>query len=284
MFGYIKIHKSELKVKEYEIYKGLYCSLCKRLGKDYGILGRMTLNYDFTFFLLCRMALKSDDVCFSSSHCSFNPRKKCCCCPVENEDLEYTAALSIMFSFFKVADDISDDNFLKKIPKLLLYPLFKHKYKKSKNKYPDLFSKLESELKKQNEIEKKEKVCVDECADISAKVLGIAFAEGIDDSIKNSAYSFGYSIGRLVYLFDAADDFENDKKYGRFNAFLKNLDKYGDNVNEKMRRMIDQTADENARIYETLPIKRFKGIIDNVIYYGFGDTINSIFEKKEVTK
>ena len=38
VFGYLKPDKPELKIREYEEYKSVYCGLCKYLGKDYGIV------------------------------------------------------------------------------------------------------------------------------------------------------------------------------------------------------------------------------------------------------
>lgn len=61
MFGYVRIYKPELKVGEYEQYQGVYCSLCKQLGKSCGQTARLSLSYDLTFFALFRMAL--DDGC-----------------------------------------------------------------------------------------------------------------------------------------------------------------------------------------------------------------------------
>lgn len=281
MFGYIKIHKSELKVKEYELYKGLYCSLCKQLGKDYGFLGRMTLNYDFTFFLLCRLAIREQDVHLCASHCSYNPRKKCVCCNKDEDDIVFTAALSILFSYYKIKDDLSDNGLLKKIPSALLLPFFRLKYNKAKNKFPELFEKLESELSRQTFVEKKPSVSLDECADVSAKVLGESFSYLIDAQYKEGAYSFGYNIGRLVYIFDAVDDYEKDKKRGNFNPFVVNKNKYEDNMIESMKQILNISADETAKAYEALPIKRFKAIIENVIFFGFEDTVNGLLLNKE---
>lgn len=50
MFGYVRPYKDEMKVREYEQYKGIYCGLCRALGKEYGIFTRLTLSYDCTFF------------------------------------------------------------------------------------------------------------------------------------------------------------------------------------------------------------------------------------------
>ena len=54
MFGYVKVCKPELRVREYEEYKAVYCTLCKTLGKEYGVLSRVLLRYDATFYVLLR--------------------------------------------------------------------------------------------------------------------------------------------------------------------------------------------------------------------------------------
>ena len=76
MFGYVRVDKPELKVKEYEMYKAVYCSLCKSLGKHYGILSRFTLSYDFTFLALLNMSLKDGCNIIEQKRCAFNPLKK----------------------------------------------------------------------------------------------------------------------------------------------------------------------------------------------------------------
>ena len=55
MFGYIKPFQPELKVREAEDYKAIYCGLCKELGRSYGIFARMTLSYDFAFMAMLFM-------------------------------------------------------------------------------------------------------------------------------------------------------------------------------------------------------------------------------------
>ena len=90
MFGYVVIDKPELKVKDFEIYNAVYCSLCRKMGKTYGPLSKFCLNYDFTFLLLIRLALSQKQCSFSNSHCSFNPRKKCFCIEKDNDELKYS--------------------------------------------------------------------------------------------------------------------------------------------------------------------------------------------------
>ena len=63
MFGYVRIFKPELKVREYEEYKAVYCTLCKTLGKEYGLVSRLLLSsmqhFIFCFAIVRRMVLHS---------------------------------------------------------------------------------------------------------------------------------------------------------------------------------------------------------------------------------
>ena len=57
MFGYVKPDKPELKIKDYETYKAIYCSLCRTLGKEYGLLARFLLTYDAAFYALLKKSV-----------------------------------------------------------------------------------------------------------------------------------------------------------------------------------------------------------------------------------
>ena len=84
----------ELRIKEFEFYKAVYCSLCKELGKSYGILSRFTLSYDFTFLAILNMALKDGCCEVRRKRCVFNPLKKCNFCK-ETDDLKMPSAAAM---------------------------------------------------------------------------------------------------------------------------------------------------------------------------------------------
>ena len=73
MFGYVRIAKGELRVWEYETYKTVYCSLCRRLGKTYGVFARLTLSYDFTFLAVLALSLKDGCLEFVKSDAHLIP-------------------------------------------------------------------------------------------------------------------------------------------------------------------------------------------------------------------
>ena len=135
MFGYIKVKKEELKIKDFEVYKAVYCSLCKKLGKSYGILSRLTLSYDFAFLSLLNISLKSGCVSFERKRCAFNPLKKCNYCK-SSDELDMPSAAAMIMLYYKILDNIKDEKGLKKLGFLLLKPIFSGAHKKAAKKYP----------------------------------------------------------------------------------------------------------------------------------------------------
>ena len=112
MFGYIKIAKPELKIKEYETYKAVYCTLCRTLGKEYGIWTRFTLSYDFTFLALLNMALSDGCDEAERKHCVCNPLKKCNYCK-NDEKIKMPAAAAMIMVYYKLLDNIADEKGIK---------------------------------------------------------------------------------------------------------------------------------------------------------------------------
>ena len=49
MFGYVKTDDQNLYIKDFVLYRSLYCGLCKSIGGTCGQKARLALNYDLTF-------------------------------------------------------------------------------------------------------------------------------------------------------------------------------------------------------------------------------------------
>jgi hypothetical protein len=78
MFGYIAPLKSELKVREFEVYSAYYCAVCRAVGRRYGELPRLMLSYDAAFIALLGAALGLDgqEPAFRIFRCFNNPLRK----------------------------------------------------------------------------------------------------------------------------------------------------------------------------------------------------------------
>ena len=76
MFGYIGIHKPELKIREYEAYQAGYCGLCRSLKERHGRLGQMTLRYDMTFLAILLTGLYEPETGTGNRRCPAHPIRR----------------------------------------------------------------------------------------------------------------------------------------------------------------------------------------------------------------
>ena len=278
MFGYIRTDKPEMKIKEYEAYRGLYCSLCKAMGKHFGVLSRLTLSYDITFLVLTRLSFIGTLPKFESGRCPFNPSKKCNYCCNGDEELRYAAAVSMMMFYHKVRDNISDGSIFKRLAMYLILPWASLKYKKAKKMYPEIAGIIEESMKRQADTENRNSAITDEAAHESAHALGRITAFNIDDP-EGNIYRFGYGIGKWVYLTDAFDDIGKDIKDGSYNVFVNkyNLkDKVSDEIKEEITATINMSSVVFLNAYENIDNKILAPIMENIIYEGIHKSLDKI--------
>lgn len=282
MFGYIKPYKPEMKVREFDTFKAIYCGLCKQLSHTFGPFASLTLSYDFTFMAAVSLSMKETCGGFKKCTCVANPlRKKTCVVP--SDDLTYCASAAMLMLYYKLKDDIADERFFKRLSSRMLLPFAALAKKKAKKLYPEADRVLNEMIKKQSALEKDGCRSIDRAADPTATALSalcMTFSE--DEQQQRILARFGYLTGRYVYFADAFDDLEKDAKKQRYNPFLS---AYPDlplpELQEKAQAVLNLTVGEIAPAYELLAVKRYKPILDNIIYEGFHDTIRSILQKKE---
>lgn len=274
MFGYVTVYKPELKIKEYEAYKGVYCTLCKEMGKEYGILSRFLLSYDGAFYVMYKLGLSGDNICVKNSRCTFNPCKKCMKITSESDAYKLASTITVVLAYFKLVDNLHDSSFLKKMLLYLIYPYFALLKNKAKKKYPEIFQTVEECMKKQFEIECEENPLPDKSADPTALMLAWLFAYGECGKNKENAENFGYHLGRAVYFLDAFDDYADDTKQNSFNPFKNTEDIVAD-----ASLSINLSAGALSEALTNHQFKNFSPIIENVIYDGLNFQLERIIKK-----
>lgn len=278
MFGYIRIQKSELLVRELEAYKSVYCGLCRQMGRDYSFLSRFILSYDCTFYAVFLLSLRKSCAGFERKCCRFNPLRRCTYCKQSDDSISRAAALSIILAYYKLIDDISDSGFFKRVGVKIVKPLFSRWRKKAACRYPELDKLVETMLISQQKAEQNPDCNLDMAADPTAVMLGSVMAlEGRDETMKRVLYQTGYGLGRFIYIIDAVDDFDKDMKSGAFNPF-KNCG----NRSEVMKNNLSQALAMTFDAYNLIDLVDFKGIIDNVILKGLPTVQSEILKKCEV--
>ncbi|MBQ7312319.1 MAG: hypothetical protein IJW81_01910, partial [Clostridia bacterium] len=103
---------------EYEMYRAVYCGLCRAMGRVTGQMSRLTLSYDFTLLAMVRMILEGVTPEFERFHCAAHPLKQRTFVQ-DNAVLEYAAAMSAVLAYLKNRDDLADERGLKKVRAML---------------------------------------------------------------------------------------------------------------------------------------------------------------------
>lgn len=273
MLGYIRIAKPELKVKEYEMYKAVYCSLCKTLGKYYGFISRFTLSYDFTFLALLNMSFTDGCDMLERKRCAFNPLKKCNYCKNDRK-LKMPSAAAMIMIYYRLLDNISDEKGFKKLGYIFIKPFFINAHRKAADEFPEIEKIIADYIKQQTELEKNNCNELDRAADPTAKALAqLLMLCSEDKTQKRVLERIGYCMGRYIYLLDAACDLDEDIKNGSYNVLSYGID--GDVKEYAKKRVVPQLyfcANEAGKAFELLEIKKYRSILGNIIYLGLEDT------------
>lgn len=276
MFGYVKPVVKELLVKEHEFYKSTYCGICRSMKKHTGGLSTATITYDSVFLALVRMAYIPDtELSSSMRRCIAHPMKKKCMLN-DNSAIEYTARAFAVLSYYKMQDDLSDESFGKRMLVNVSRPVFATAKKKAD--IEELSDIARDRLGKITEIEREKRPGIDEPAELFGELLGEIFCYGLEGSDRAVTYECGYHLGKFVYLVDAIDDYDSDRKSGKYNPYII---AYGgaDLTYENKQNVKSALLMECKKLEAAVNLIPFgnkitiENIVRNIIYLGLVDRI-----------
>lgn len=269
MFGYLMPYKPEMKIKHYDLYKSVYCGLCKVLGKQYGLLSRLTLSYDCTVLTVLGLSLNQEKVCAKKGRCVCNPLKKCVFCHGEENGVFKTAsAVSVIMTYYKLEDTIADSKGIKRFGAKLLHGLFSRCHKKAAADFPKI-EQLTVSMMNEQRIAEQERAGIDHAAQPSADMIaGICMCLNDEPSLQPILKEFGYYVGRWIYLMDAADDLEKDKKHHAFNPFLQ-AEISKQNINDYCNGVLNASAARAVAAFNLLDLRDdFAAVLENILHDG----------------
>ncbi|MBE6555674.1 MAG: hypothetical protein E7663_05545 [Ruminococcaceae bacterium] len=234
MFGYVRIQRSELRVREYEYYRATYCGLCRSMGKCTGQCSRLSLSYDFAFLATVRMVLTDTAPSFRARRCIAHPLRRRRMME-SNAQLSYAARASALLAYEKCRDDVADRRGISRLLARIRCLFFASAYRRARKRLPALALRVRECLSELSCLER-ERVCsVSRPAELFGKLLAALLAEGLEGTSAAIARAVGDAVGRFIYTVDAADDLERDRKSGNYNPFLL---LYGGQPSEQERASI----------------------------------------------
>ena len=280
MFGYVIPVKCELKVRELEQFQGAYCGLCHSLKRAYGPLARFVLNFDFTFLAILLSNGTGESIC-EKRRCAARPFRKQSCTE-GGEPFQRAAAYSIILTKWRLMDAVADKGFVKGLPYRLAALLLGRAYRRAAKDFPAFDAHCQTQLATLRDLERAESGDLDRVADAFAQILPHA-TEGVEDAAKRRTLSeLLYHTGRWIYLIDAYDDLEEDRRGAHYNPLATRFACKDGALSEKDKAWLETTLNHSANLiasaYNLLPHDQWSGILENIIYLGFPRVTESVLK------
>lgn len=282
MLGYIKPDKPELKIREFELYGGYYCGICKSISKRYGQLPRLTLNYDSVFLAVLLAGIRPEVEQINQERCFVHPMKTRTIV-YDNAEIDYAADMLLLLAYYKLIDDLQDE---KSIKAAIGAALLKGTFQKLQVNAPEKCDYVKSNLEALSKLEEEGCTSLDRAAEPFAKVMEEVFdyplfhekssgqserdhthrkrtdhnhsehdktennqSDKDSDDASKILRRIGYHIGKWIYLIDAYDDIEENIKSKAYNPLLRQFAYDPAESVQEFKERIRERTERNLILY-----------------------------------
>lgn len=278
MYGYVRPERGELKIREYEVFRGVYCGLCHSLKARYGPMLRFAVNYDLTF--LAMLLTGQESVRTSLRRCPYRPMRRTFC-PERSDAMDAAADYSVILAYWKLRDEAADGRSLKSVGCGLLAAVMRGAYRKAARSRPAFTGTTESELSALRELEREECPGIDAPADRFARILRAAADGEKDESRSRILRELLYHLGRIVYILDAVDDLADDMRSGAYNPlryrFTPEDGRLSPEDEHELRTSLQHSHNSIVSAYELLDRSPYADILANILYLGLPAVTQAVF-------
>lgn len=275
MFGYVNADNKEMTDEERSTYQAYYCGLCRELKRQAGAGAQICLNYDITFLAILLSGLYEPDEVTEPFRCRLHPTKKRFF--HESEVMQYAASMNIVLSYYKLLDDYQDDH---KTSRKKIANRFEPVVKRVCEEYPRQTQAIEDFVRDLSDAEYRQEDNLTVLSALSGDMLGELFCYKEEDVWNESLRSMGYYLGKFIYLLDAYDDMEKDRKNHSFNPMLRAIDK-DPSYDAFCRQVLVSLIAECTKEFERLPILKNASILRNILYSGIWTKYDMIQARRD---
>ena len=273
MFGYVAVNKPELLVKDFDTYRAYYCGLCHALKGRLGKRAQLTLSYDMTFLAILLTGLYEPKTRKTCRFCLLHPGMRH---PVmENGCLAYAADMNLLLSYYNLLDDWLDE---RKLKSRLLALSLRPAVREIRGAYPRQRKALDRYLRRLRACEGRQSLDLDYVSGLTGEMLGEIFVWK-EDLWAPRLRRMGFFLGKFIYLMDAYEDLEEDRRRGLYNPWQALAEE--PDFSGKAEEILNMMMGECSLAFEQLPILRNTAILRNVLYSGVWSRYEKIKERRE---
>ena len=198
--------------------------------------------------------------------------------------------MGTLLAYYKLKDTIADEGLFKKLGALCALPVAAIARNKAKQRCPAIDTAVAEMMARQQQVEQEKTASIDRAAEPFALLLQTLAASVTEDEKQRQVLErFGYCLGRWIYLMDAVDDLPRDLEQGRYNPYIgmRQLTR-GDTKGVKEAReyallTLNACLAECTAAYQLLNIRRFDGLLSNILEQGMSHAQKRVIAGEEVT-
>ncbi len=277
MFGTLSPHRCTLSTDAHRRYRSYYCGLCQSLGRSAGPLARVALSRDAVFLAIVADGLVDEPSAADSCRCPLVPLRRLPTRSADAVSMGFASGMQLLLGDQKLADRaLEGRRSAALVRRLVAGPVGRARENLVRLGIP--VDRLEGFEVRQAAVEDSGEVSPRRAAAPTAEALGLVFGSigalpsaGEDlrtPEVRASLDGLGRALGRAIYLIDALEDLERDRRRGEFNPCLTR-GQDGPVVSRPRVRTCCRILDEDlARIRELvdrLPWRRNRPLVDNIL-------------------
>ena len=285
MFGYIAPLKSDLKIWEFEVYNAYYCAICHAVKRRYGEIPRLLLSYDAVFIAMLaeEQGGESQEPSFSTFRCLNNPLKK------RNEaaksaGIDYAADVMVFLGWLSLKDrkeDKDSGNLCKEVVTTAGEALLRRAGRKAAEKLGEKAQVCNECFDDQRLLESEKEESLDKAADPTGRMMSVlldyrGYVDSNDSEASSIMRELGYHMGRYIYIIDAVDDLEKDRKNGSYNPLILRPE-----TSEVLKTVVSLDLSRICEMTDKLNLVNNKTIIDNILYLGLRAKLDEVMKKSD---
>lgn len=269
MFGYVVPVKTELKVRELERFRAVYCGLCQEIKRRYGRYHTLFLSYDMTFLALLLGACTPEDSGTEPLRCgirAFRTEQAACSSPA----LTVAADASVLLVRHKLLDTVQDETGVKRAGAWFLERLGSRAFTQAEEAFPALHEITEQCMRELSALEKERVPSLDRTADAFARITQAMIPPLGEDTTRILRHLF-YHLGRWIYLIDAVQDLAEDMAVGEYNPVARRFDLKEPDIapiRADLQLTLERSLLDIHGAFQLLKIYRDGGLLENIIDLG----------------
>ncbi len=276
MFGYIRPVLERMTEEQRQAYQSVYCGLCHTMSARHGFLARFTLQYDFVFLaiLFCGCGGEEAHICL---RCPAHPFRKPGAC-LRGSNLDMAADQSMILTYHKLSDDVTDKGPLAGLPHRILRFLLRGAYHKAANAQQNFDREVQIGLVRLREMEQENASELDRVADTFASILAAGSSGEKGGADGRARSQLLYHLGRWVYLMDAWDDLDSDRKQGRYNALEARFQGKAKDERDYFETTVTHSLRLAGSAAQLMELGSWKPIVENVLYFGLPSVQGAVLD------